>query len=70
MNLDGIKCDIKKNIGKYVQIVVYGMRNKREIYTGHICAVYPNIFSITFNGKEKSFMYSEVGSGDAKIKYL
>lgn len=70
MNLNNIKKVIKENIGASVQIVVYGMRNKRETYIGTIKSVYPNIFSIQMDVGEKTFLYADVCTGDVKIKYL
>ncbi len=70
MNLNSIKTTIKENIGASVQIVVYGMRNKRETYVGKIKKVYPNIFSIQMDVGEKTFLYADVCTGDIKIKYL
>lgn len=70
MNLNNIKNIIKENLGRNVQIVVYGMRNKRETYVGKIKQVYPNIFSIQTDIGEKTFPYADICTGDIKIKYL
>lgn len=70
MNINSIKNVIQDNIGKSVQIVVYGMRNKRETYVGKIKTVFPNIFSIQMDVGEKTFPYADVCTGDIKIKYL
>ena len=70
MNLDDIKCQIKKDIGKKVHITVYGMRNKINYYEGPIYKVYPNIFTILEKGEEKSFAYRDIITKDINVKYL
>lgn len=70
MNIDIIKNEINKNIGKKVLVTVYGMRNKIDRYEGTILNTYPNIFTINYDGMEKSFTYREVITKDIKIKYL
>lgn len=70
LNINTIKKYISDNIGKNVQIVVYGMRNKRETYVGKIHSCYPNIFAIKMDVGEKTFPYVDVCTGDIKIKYL
>ncbi|MFI3260805.1 MAG: Veg family protein [bacterium] len=70
MNINGIKKIIEQNLGKSVQVVVYGMRNKIETYNGTLKQVYPNIFSLQTNNMEKTFQYADVCTGDIKIKYF
>lgn len=70
MNLDIVKNELKNNIGKCVQITVYGLRNKTSTYVGKIFALYPNIFSIKTEIGEKSFTYNDLITGEVKIKYL
>jgi len=70
MNIDIIKKEINKNIGRIVRITVYGIRNKIDYYEGKIYKLYPNIFTIIYNGEEKSFTYRDVITKDIKIKYL
>ncbi len=70
MNINIIKEQIAKNIGKKVIISVYGLRNKVNKYEGPIYKLYPNIFTILYNNEEKSFNYRDVITGDIKIKYL
>ena len=70
MNINIIKEQIAKNIGKKVIISVYGLRNKVNKYEGSIYKLYPNIFTILYNNEEKSFNYRDVITGDIKIKYL
>ena len=69
MNLDTVKDNITKNIGKKVIVTVYGMRNKVNKYEGVLYKVYPNIFSIMTKKKKKSFSYNEYITGEVKIRY-
>lgn len=70
MNLDTVKDNITKNIGKKVIVTVYGMRNKVNKYEGVLYKVYPNIFSIMTDYGEKSFSYNEYITGEVKIRYF
>ncbi len=70
MNLDNIKNEVSTKVGKDVQIIVYGMRNKKNTYVGKIKKVYPNLFAIQTSLGEKCFTYADVCTGDVKIKYL
>lgn len=70
MNLDAVKDNITKNIGKKVVVTVYGMRNKVNKYEGVLYKVYPNIFSIMTDYGEKSFSYNEYITGEVKIRYF
>ncbi len=70
MNLDIVKEKLKKELGKPVQVTVYGMRNKINTYVGRINMLYPNIFTIKTDYGEKSFTYSDLVTGEVKIKYL
>ena len=70
MNLDAVKDNITKNIGKKVVVTVYGMRNKINKYEGVFYKVYPNIFSIMTDYGEKSFSYNEYITGEVKIRYF
>lgn len=70
MNLDAVKDNIAKNIGKKVIVTVYGMRNKVNKYEGVLYKVYPNIFSIMTDYGEKSFSYNEYITGEVKIRYF
>ena len=69
MNLDIIKDNISKKIGRNVVITVKCLRNKKEIYEGKLFKLYPNIFSILTRTGEKSFSYSDVATKDILIKY-
>lgn len=70
MNIDLVKNKILNNLNKKVVVTVYGMRNKINRYEGVLYKVYPNIFSIIYDGVEKSFSYNEYITGDIKIKFL
>ncbi len=70
MNTNHIKEEISKNIGRKVEIKVFGMRGKTSTYNGFIHAIYPNLFTILENNVEKSFTYRDVFTGDIKIKYM
>lgn len=70
MNTNHIKEEIKRNIGRKVEIKVYGMRGKTSTYKGFIHTAYPNLFTIIENNIEKSFTYRDIFTGDIKIKYL
>lgn len=69
MNLDIIKNDISKHVGKYVIITQRGSRNRKEIYEGYLYNIYPNIFTIKCSSSEKSFSYADVATKDVVIKY-
>lgn len=70
MNLEEIKNKIKSNKGKNVKVVVYGLRNKKEIIIGSISDAYSNVFTVLSRGINKSFSYSDIFIGDVKIEYL
>ena len=70
MNIDSIKDIINKNIGRMVRITVYGIRNKVNHYDGTLYKTYPNIFTILYNGEEKSFSYRDMITKDIDVKYL
>ena len=70
MNIDNIKNEINKKIGSKVLITVYGMRNRTDRYEGILYKTYPNIFTINYQGEEKSFAYRDVITKDVTIKYL
>ena len=70
MNIELVKKDLNKNINKKVIVTVYGLRNKINRYEGILYKTYPNLFSIIYDGKEKSFSYNDYIIGDIKIKYL
>lgn len=70
MNINIVKEEIQKNINSLVEIKVYGMRGKTNIYRGIINGIYPNLFTIIENNQEKSFTYRDIITGDIKIKYM
>lgn len=70
MNLDTVKEEIKSLINKNVRITVYGMRNKIDFFEGNIYKIYPNIFTILYNGEEKSFAYRDIVTKDIVVKKI
>ena len=70
MNIENIKSMINNNINKKVKITVYGIRNKVNHFEGTLYKLYPNIFTILYNGEEKSFSYRDIITKDIDIKYL
>lgn len=70
MNTEIIKKEIVKHVGNNIRLTIYGMRNHTDYYEGIIYKVYPNFFTIIYNGQEKSFNYRDIITGDIKIKYL
>lgn len=70
MNIDFVKEKLCNMVGRDARITVYGMRNKTYYYDGVIYKLYPNFFTILYNGDEKSFNYRDIITGDVKIKYL
>lgn len=69
LNPQLIREEIKKNLNRKVNIVVYGLRNKKCSYKGILNKIYPNIFTIISLDGEKSFSYADIITGDIKIKY-
>ncbi len=70
MNIDLVKNKLEANLNKKVIVTVYGLRNKISRYEGILYKIYPNIFTIMYNGNEKSFTYNEYITGDIKIKFI
>ena len=70
MNIDLVKNKLEANLNKKVIVTVYGMRNKISRYEGVLYKIYPNIFTILYNGVEKSFTYNEYITGGIKIKFI
>ena len=70
MSLDKIKEDIKNHVNDQVIISVFWMRNKNYQVEGYISKAYPSIFTVNENGREKSFSYSDIATGEISIKYL
>lgn len=69
MNINIVKEELKKHLNKKVIIKSRGMRNKINYYEGTLKTLYPNIFTIIYNDKEKSFSYADLITGEIKIKY-
>ena len=44
------------------------MRNKNHHYYGVVSGIYPYVFTVLVNGKEKSFNYSDVIIGEVVVK--
>jgi len=70
MNINITKDEIARSVNKKVIISVYGLRNRISRYEGIIYKAYPNIFTILIDGKEKSFSYRDIITGDINIKYI
>ena len=70
MNIDIVKNKIENNLNRKVVVTVYGLRNKISKYEGILYKTYPNIFTILYEGSEKSFTYNEYITGDIKIKFI
>ena len=70
MNIEFVKNDLSKKIGKKVIVTVYGMRSKVDHYEGVLYKIYPNIFTIKYHNEEKSFPYRDVITKDIRIKYI
>ncbi len=69
MNSNIIRREIEKHLNEEATIKVYGMRNKVSTYDGVIKAIFPNIFTVSWDNLEKSFSYADVITGNIKIKY-
>lgn len=70
MNLDIIREQIQKMYQKEVEVHVYGMRNKNQHYYGVVSGIYPYVFTVLVQGKEKSFNYSDVIIGEVVVKLV
>lgn len=70
MNIEIVKKDLLINVGKKSRVTVYGLRNKIERYEGIIYKIYPNIFTILYEGEEKSFAYRDIITKDINVKIL
>ena len=68
MNLDFIKDNIYKKVGKKVTIIEKGTRNRKQIFDGTIYKLYPNIFSILTRDGEKTFSYADIATKTIIIK--
>ena len=70
MNPIFIKSYIENNIGKRVNVQVFGLRNKTEKYVGTIDKIYPQIFTINTGNSIKSISYNEIINGEVKISII
>lgn len=70
MNLEDIKKEIVSNVGRKVEIKIYGMRNKTETIKGEIYKVYPNIFIISNSRENRSLNYADIITKEVVIRYL
>ncbi len=67
MNLDIVRERFVTYLHKKVSVHVYGMRNKSEEFIGVVSGVYPYVFTVRVNGRERSFNYSDVVIGDIVV---
>lgn len=70
MNIEIIKEEIQQKLGTKVMITVHGMRNRTDRYEGILFRTYPHIFTIKYQGEEKSFTYRDIITKDITLKYL
>lgn len=70
MNIEFIKNDLKNKIGRRVKVTVFGIRNHVNFYEGEIYKIYPNIFTIMYQGTEKSFSYRDIITKDISVKFI
>ena len=67
MNLDIVRERFSSYLNKRVAVHIYGMRNKSEEFIGVVSGVYPYVFTVFVNGKERSFNYADVIIGDIVV---
>ncbi len=70
MNIDIIKEEIEKNIGREVEVKIYGMRNRTDTIKGKIEKLYPKLFIVSNNRETRSINYTDIITKEVKIKYL
>ena len=70
MNIDIVKEELQKNIGRDVEVKIYGMRNKTDTIIGKIEKLYPKLFIVSNNRETRSINYADVITKEAVIKYL
>ena len=54
MNIDIVKEEIEKNLGKDVEVKIYGMRNRTDVVIGKIEKLYPKLFIVSNNRETRS----------------
>lgn len=70
MNLVLIREEIKKHLGKNVEVQINGLRNKKTVFHGTIKSAYPNLFIVLTDEAEKSFSYADVITREVLVRYL
>ncbi len=70
MNIDIIKEEIEKNLGREVEVKIYGMRNRTDTIKGKIEKLYPKLFIVSNNRETRSINYADIITKEAIIKYL
>lgn len=60
MNINDIKANIIKMLGKKVVVREYIGRNKHEIYDAIVQKSYPNLFILSKGDEVKTFSYSDI----------
>lgn len=69
MNINIIREEIKKNIGKEVVCRLNIGRNKYENFEGIVNATYPFLFTITHKNETKSFSYSDLLTKTLELQF-
>ena len=65
-----IRKEILNRKGQKVSIVVFGSRNKKDIFEGNIEDIYNNIFTVKLLTNElKSFSYTDILTNTIKLKF-
>lgn len=70
MNINIVKEELQKNIGREVEVKIYGMRNKTDTIIGKIEKLYPKLFIVSNNRETRSINYADVITKETVIKYL
>ncbi len=69
MNINLIKEEIEKSVGKKVSAKINMGRNKIESFDGVISASYPFLFTIALDNEVKSFSYSDLLTKTLELQY-
>ena len=67
--LEEIKNKVRNNLNREVKVVVNGMRNHKEVFSGVLSKALPNVFVVTSRGLNKTFSYADVLIGDVVVSY-
>lgn len=70
MNINRVKNDIKKIIGKRIVAKVNIGRNKYEIFEGTVEKVYPFLFILKLENEIKTFSYADILTKNIVIKLI